>query len=255
MLVGSRRTWSAKDDSIDFDGRHQANSFGFWIASLHEASSHGHHDIVASLLDGANLNMPEQLSFSATGSINVGASLHIASRNGFPDIVRLLLQRGVDPNSQVHPEKRHPYGFRGVFDQTSLQEASAEGHLEIVQLLLERGASVNQRNSDDPYDTSAIDHASAGGHVDVVHLLLQHGADLELREESYQTLLESMARRGDANDFQALLQKGSKIDTEMGAYGTAMLAASTAGHFGIVKMLLEQANADKKALTDIYPSA
>ncbi|KAF6840318.1 hypothetical protein CPLU01_01342 [Colletotrichum plurivorum] len=148
---------------------------------------------------------------------------------------------------------RRPLGFEGWFDKAALQEASARGHLEVVKLLLEHGASVNHRNPDDPKDTPAIDHASAGGHVDVVHLLLQHGADLELREASYQTLLESVARRGNAEEFQVLLQKGSNIETKTGAYGTAMAAASAVGHFGIVKMLLAQATEENKTLRKIYP--
>ena len=54
--------------------------------------------------------------------------LMLTSYTGNADAVKLLLDRGADPNTQQ---------FRG---QTALMWAAAEGHADVVKLLLARGA-------------------------------------------------------------------------------------------------------------------
>lgn len=161
----------------------EAKSFELWMASLQEASFHGCYDIVLSLLDGADLGTPEQLSFTATGRMSVGTSLLIASGKGFTNIVRLLLRRGVDPNSTIHPEI-FMLDRRCNFE-TALQDASAEGHSEVVKVLLEHGASVNCNTPGNLFSLAAIDIALDRGHDDVVYLFIKHAVDLELSASSY----------------------------------------------------------------------
>jgi ankyrin repeat protein len=66
--------------------------------------------------------------------IGCGAPIKNAAARGHLDIVRLLLERGADPNL---PEE-------GIApDGHALYSAAANGHLEIVKLLLEHGAHPN----------------------------------------------------------------------------------------------------------------
>ncbi|KAK2192043.1 hypothetical protein NP493_40g06007 [Ridgeia piscesae] len=53
-----------------------------------------------------------------------GTCLHLAAKNGHTDIIRLLLQAGVDINRQT------PQG-------TCLHEAALYGKIEVVKLLLD----------------------------------------------------------------------------------------------------------------------
>ncbi|XP_062858824.1 caskin-2-like isoform X2 [Trichomycterus rosablanca] len=67
--------------------------------------------------------------------------LHLASRNGHKDIIRLLLKAGIDIN-------------RTTKAGTSLHEAALYGKTDVVKLLLDAGIDVNIRNT---YNQSALD--------------------------------------------------------------------------------------------------
>ncbi|CAL8273895.1 unnamed protein product [Lota lota] len=67
--------------------------------------------------------------------------LHLASRNGHQDIIRLLLKAGIDIN-------------RTTKAGTALHEASLYGKTEVVKLLLDAGVDVNIRNT---YNQTALD--------------------------------------------------------------------------------------------------
>ncbi|XP_062264196.1 caskin-2-like isoform X2 [Platichthys flesus] len=67
--------------------------------------------------------------------------LHLAARNGHKDIIRLLLQAGIDINKTTK-------------SGTALHEASLYGKTEVVRLLLDAGVDVNIRNT---YNQTALD--------------------------------------------------------------------------------------------------
>jgi len=74
--------------------------------------------------------------------------------------VRLLLDRGADPNVQDR------------FGRSALMYAS--GHIDIVKLLLDRGINLN---IPDISGDTALMHASMDSHIETVKLLLDKGAD------------------------------------------------------------------------------
>ncbi|XP_063759589.1 caskin-2-like isoform X8 [Eleginops maclovinus] len=67
--------------------------------------------------------------------------LHLAARNGHKDIIRLLLNAGIDINKTTK-------------SGTALHEASLYGKTEVVRLLLDAGVDVNIRNT---YNQTALD--------------------------------------------------------------------------------------------------
>jgi len=84
------------------------------------------------------------------GQHNCYSALDEASRRGYTEIVRLLLESGADVNTH------------GIY---ALDEASGGGHTEIVRLLLESGADVNN-------GVYALRAAQDNGHLEIVDLLL-----------------------------------------------------------------------------------
>ena len=91
---------------------------------------------------------------------NSWTALHIASKNGYKDIVETLLGLGASPAVLSKDNK------------TALFLAAEAGHLECVHLLLMFGASINQMNGEKK--ETAIHIAAEKGHRKVVEQLLNH---------------------------------------------------------------------------------
>jgi len=99
-----------------------------------------------------------------------GAPIKNAAASGHIEIVRLLLERGADPNL---PEE-------GIApDGHALHSAVVRGHIEIVRLLLKHGAHPNVE-VESSADTLSAALASAGysnkPNAEMVELLCSHGA-------------------------------------------------------------------------------
>ena len=90
-------------------------------------------------------------------------TLGYAASNGYLDVVRLLLDRGVDPNNS------------GRFCQEGsvVVEAAGRGYTDIVRLLLEKGAQADAR---DKSGRSALRLATERGHDQIAEALKKAGA-------------------------------------------------------------------------------
>jgi ankyrin repeat protein len=138
------------------------------------AASIGDLERVQTLLD-QDPTLANRIAEYASYYIGGGAPLNNAAARGHIDIVRLLLDRGADPN--LREEGIAPRGH-------ALYSAAANGHYEIAKLLLARGAYPNPEvessadalsraisNSDQPM----IDLLCSYGASRAVHLLAYHG--------------------------------------------------------------------------------
>uniref|UniRef100_A0A8C6Y2R7 CASK interacting protein 1 n=1 Tax=Naja naja TaxID=35670 RepID=A0A8C6Y2R7_NAJNA len=122
---------------------------------LHLAAQHGHYDVeilqhplcflacqVVQLL--LNSNMCAALLEPKPGDItdpNGTSPLHLAAKNGHIDVIRLLLQAGIDINRQTKAG-------------TALHEAALCGKTDVVRLLLDSGINAHIRNT---YSQTALD--------------------------------------------------------------------------------------------------
>ena len=88
--------------------------------------------------------------------------LSVAAEKGHEGMIRLLLQRGADPNGVGH--QRH----------TPLLCASRGGYERIARLLLQHGASADGK---EPRPDTPLFYASRSGHETMVRLLLRYEAD------------------------------------------------------------------------------
>ena len=109
--------------------------------------------------------------------------LGFAALGGSVDAVRLLLDRGADP------------------DDGSLRAAAGAGHGEVVSLLLGAGARIDGRDADTGRTAlhAAVAAGPDGGRLDVVRRLLAAGADVEVTTSDGASALD-IARVAAARD-------------------------------------------------------
>src|SRR5690606_37694399 len=92
-------------------------------------------------------------------------ALMLAARNGRPDAVRLLLERGADANAVE--------SFRG---QTALMWAAGEGNADAVRLLADHGAELEARSSG---GFTALLFAVREAQLEAAKALVERGADVD----------------------------------------------------------------------------
>ena len=128
---------------------------------------------------GANVDALEITARSHPGSPNRRLTgLMMAAIRGWPEVARLLLDNGADPDRHSGGDASQG-GLQGV-DQLALNYAAAWGHVEIVRLLLDHGANINMV---DAHGRGGLFEASFWGRWDIVNLLLERGANPQIQDK------------------------------------------------------------------------
>lgn len=179
-----------------------------------------HADIVQLLLKhGANING----SHSCSG----WNALHQASYEASTEIMKLLLEQGVDKES------------KDDFGITPLFIAAQYGKLESVKLLLSYGANVNCQAKD---KATPLFITAQEGHASCAELLLSHGADPNLfcNEESWQLPIHAAAQMGRTTILEILMRVTNRIcDTGEGKV-SPVYSAVYGGKEECLEMLLKE---------------
>ncbi|CAF1618696.1 unnamed protein product, partial [Adineta ricciae] len=100
------------------------------------------------------------------GKIN---GLIVAAESGSFDILRLLVEAGLDVNYKIE-------GKGETAGRTPLFCACAKGFQDIVEYLIDRGADVNGTEKS---GLSCLHIAAAMGHADTVRILCERGANVD----------------------------------------------------------------------------
>jgi ankyrin repeat protein len=125
--------------------------------------------------------------------------LHAAAHNGDLEMVRVLLDYGVDVNSQNDGHC------------TPLDFASRNGHRNdsrVVQFLIEHGADLNTRASRSGF--APLHRASKNGRIEVVRLLVEHGVNVEVQDKYGRTPLDVASGDQREEIMELLLEHRSK---------------------------------------------
>ncbi|NGX43091.1 MAG: hypothetical protein K940chlam7_01382 [Chlamydiae bacterium] len=148
------------------------------LTQLHEAVIAGDVKKVTSLLNqGADPTKEvEKKDPEHESEFYEYQSLHIASKLGHEEIVRLLVR------------KKAPINGQGRFGRTSLHMSTHNGHLEITKFLLSQGANPNARAGEDDHFITPL-HAAVGcDRFDIVaELLKSPKINLDVRDSDNHT--------------------------------------------------------------------
>jgi ankyrin repeat protein len=201
------------------------------MTPLHIASRSGQEKVVAFLLaHGASPHTASRLvklgpppSMPAPPVEN---ALTAAARYGHKEVVRLLLDAGINTESRFPPT------------DTALFLAALRGHVEVIKLLLEKGADLTYRSK---HGYTVLSCAAQRGHPKAVLALLEHcsshltGQDyssfIDAADNYNRTPLFFAALHGHADVVRILLAGGSRAaDTPSDSARTprSIVAASNA---------------------------
>ncbi len=207
------------------------------------------------------------------------SSLVAYAQDGDLDVVRLLVEAGLDVNVQPNNSSGSIYHIMrqedverlddletawfpqdgDEYNDTPLMKAAGQGHIEVVRFLVEQRTDLNIRNKQ---EQNALMFAAAGGHLAVVVLLIDSGAivhtDARTSSTSYSyengpdTPLMWAAYGGHSDVIQVLLDNGAANGS------VAMAWAAYGGHLEVIQVLLDnrvRINSDGLRITALMLAA
>ncbi len=132
------------------------------------------------------------------------ASLAEAAYNGNAEVVRLLIDKGVNVNAI---NEKASFSTR----KTALNAAAYNRHIKIVRYLIQKGADVNGPEK----ISSPLDQAAGNGHAEVVRLLLKSGADVNRKGSKP---LSYATTDGSIETVKILIEAGADVNAPKGWY-------------------------------------
>ncbi|ETI21141.1 hypothetical protein G647_07485 [Cladophialophora carrionii CBS 160.54] len=188
VIIEHLNVWKLFDVSEGIDGARWQDQEGW--APLHLSAVGGHPLTTKALLD-AEKAMGVRIKQRPSKS---SAVLALATKANYVEIVRLLINAGVNINHQDEQ------------GDTALHVAARFGHVECAKLLLE--GTDNQKAdvevAEHTYGWTPLFIACVDGQAPIVELLIEHGADLERLDSSGWNAKEHAALRGHVNIAQKL---------------------------------------------------
>jgi ankyrin repeat protein len=150
--------------------------------------------------------------------------LHHAAGFGSTAMLKLLLDKGADPNA---PNRRKSTAlFWAISNELK------------ARLLIERGANINAKLADGR--TPVYQAASLGNGIPMLRLLLERGANPDARTITGTTPLMVASGRDNVEAMRLLIGKGADVNAQNAAGATPLMAAAAAGSVDGVRLLLEK---------------
>lgn len=179
------------------------------------------------LIDIVNLLIEEGALVKKDATPRGVTPLHWAAAQGHSEIVKILIQKGVDVNANQ---------FRG---RTPLHMAVRSGHTDTARMLIQKGAALNVQ--DDRGGATPLHLAAGSGNVKAVELLLSENADVNLRMHDGRSAFRLAVESGDIDAVTLLLSQVDDVSEKDLHYGmTPLHRASIDGYKDVTECLLER---------------
>ena len=185
-------------------------------------------------------------------------AMHIAAFRGYIDVLRMLLDRGADIDSQttfgasvLHCAMRgnHHKTFKFLLSRganiettdhnafTALHVAAFKGCMRWIFLLCDKGANLQAR---DNVGGSPLHIAAKRGKIKCIGVLQERGADIERKDDHGRSPILVASRQGMSASIKVLLDMGADIDSRDLNGRTALLTGARRGKSDSVRVLLDR---------------
>ncbi|KAL1634947.1 Glycerophosphocholine phosphodiesterase [Neofusicoccum ribis] len=185
IVIEHMKKWGQFDVTHGTDSPEWQDSDGY--APLHLSVIGGHPLTTRTLLDSENWQGSQDEKISTRKLVSKsGAALALATKSNFVQIVKLLVEAGVDINYQDEQ------------GETALHVAARYGHTDCAKTLIEgsQDQKANVNLAEKTFAWTPLFIACVDGHLPVAKLLVDAGADLEKPDLSGWTPKEHAALRG-----------------------------------------------------------
>ena len=152
----------------------------------------------------------------------------LACKSGNPEIVKVLLDNGADPNG----------GDDDSFTLTSIYTDDWNKEKEIMKMLIDAGADINYRYNN-YYETPIFKISNYGG-VEKIKFLIENGADINAKNDQRETPLIKACSKGNLEVAKALIEAGADVNARDIANNNPLAWAVIRGNPNLVKLLLDK---------------
>ena len=203
------------------------------VKAIFEASQDNDIRRIKAVLKGN----PELLTVAdSTGKM----PLHIAAKNGYLEIVKLIIKEGVD----VNLTERDPNPIvRKYFGRTPLEYAVTEGHSDVVIALVGAGANVDIRHTT---GKTPLHMAAINADLKLMELLIAKGADINSRDVDGKTALHLMIFDGQEKEALMLINRKANLDAQDETGATPLHLAIQEDRHELAKTLLHKGASVRK---------
>lgn len=166
----------------------------------------------------------ELIDMGGKDSVSVYALISASSNNNL-ELVKLLVENGVDINEQDEDER------------TALMWTSVHNSFDVAKFLIEKGADIEKKDS---RGWSALMIASIFGRYDILKLLIENGANINVRSKSEDTALIKAVLKKRIDIVKILVENGVDINAKVCGGETALMKAVLCGCCEIAEYLIEK---------------
>ena len=164
--------------------------------------------------------------------VSKGANLNTQDKNGWSslhyaawssaEIAQLLISKGADVD------------LRSVFGESPLFEYINMGNQEMAELLLSKGADINSKNN---RGETPLHRAAGEGNKKMVDFLISQGAEINTTTDYSFTPLHFAAVFGHKETVECLIEYGAELNIKSNDRGTPLHFAGAAGYKDIADLL------------------
>ncbi|RMZ76929.1 hypothetical protein DV737_g4606, partial [Chaetothyriales sp. CBS 132003] len=202
VIIDHLQAWKLFDVEKGIDGPNWQDAEGW--APLHLAVIGGHPLTTQALLESEkwSKNYSSHLD-GAKNSPKSATALGLATKNNYIEVVRILVNAGVDINYQDEQ------------GETALHVAARFGHVDCARLLL-AGSEYQKADielAENTYGWTPLFIACVDGHYAIADLLIDAGAEVEKVDSSGWTAREHAALRGHVDIAARLAEFGPDPDS------------------------------------------